>query len=141
MDKGILNQKRKREIQGSFGWIEHRFVREDYIKKLSSQEILLYFFLAVVADNNGISFYGPDRTMSLLNLKEADYFQALAALEAKDHICRQGNKIQLMSLPKAPNKKPVVLRERYQKTLSLAQILQACPTPPPQADGGNQSGD
>lgn len=124
MDKRILQANRRRQIKGSFGWIEHRFMREGHMKVLSRAEILLYFFLALVSDKNGISFYGPERTICLLKLDEADYYRALAALEAKDYICRQGNKIQLMSLPASANKEPALPGQRFNQSLSLAQILQ-----------------
>lgn len=123
MDTCLLQPHRKRQINGGFGWIEHRFIRQGYIRSLSGPEIVLYFFLAVVADRNGISFYGSDTVMTLLQLNEADYFQALAGLEAKDHICRQGNTIQLLSLPPAPPKELALQRRRYGQSLSLAQIL------------------
>lgn len=123
MDKRIMQAHRKRLIEGSFGWIDHRFIREGYIKALSGAEILLYFFLAVVSDQNGISFYGPDRVMTLLKVNEADYFQALAGLEAKDHICRQGNKIQLLSLPPATPGASALDQKRHGQLMSLADIL------------------
>lgn len=123
MDKSIIAANRKRKITGSFGWIERRFIRDGYIKSLSKREILLYFFLSLVSDKNGISFYGADRTMLLLKLEEADYFRALAGLEQKDYICRQGNKVQLLSLPEYDDKAPVIAQKRFNQTLSLADIL------------------
>jgi len=105
MDKSIIAANRKRKISGSFGWMEHRFIREGYIKVLTKQEILLYFFLALVSDKNGISFYGADRAMSLLQLEEFAYFGALSGLEQKDFICR------------------VITQKRLNKTLSVSEIL------------------
>ena len=123
MDKSIILTHRKRKISGSFGWIEHRFIREGYIKALTKQEILLYFFLALVSDKNGISFYGADRAMSLLKLEEAAYFGALSGLEQKDFICRQGNKVQLLSLPEYETQTQVITQKRLNKTLSVSEIL------------------
>ena len=67
-DKGVIIENRKRKIQGSFGWIEHRFLRSGYMEMLNKREILLYFFLALVSDKNGISFYAPQfsRVITLL---------------------------------------------------------------------------
>ena len=123
MDKSIIAANRKRKISGSFGWIEHRFIREGYIKALTKQEILLYFFLALVSDKNGISFYGADRVMSLLQLEEAAYFRALSGLEQKDFIYRQGNKVQLLSLPEYETQASVITQKRLNKTLSVSEIL------------------
>jgi hypothetical protein len=123
MDKSIIAANRKRKLSGSFGWMEHRFIREGYIKVLTKQEILLYFFLALVSDKNGISFYGADRAMSLLKLEESAYFGALSGLEQKDFIYRQGNKVQLLSLPEYETRTPVIGQGRFEKTLSVAEIL------------------
>ena len=56
MDKSIIDVQRRRKIQGSFAFIEHRFIREGHLLRLSKNEILLYFFFALVSDSNGISF-------------------------------------------------------------------------------------
>lgn len=122
MDKSIILAHRRRKINGGFGWVEHRFIREGHLQNLSAPEIALYFFLALVSDANGISFYGPERTMALLKLDEADYFGGLSGLEQKDYISRDGNKIQLLSLPKY--QKPSNIQKRHNKTLSLAQLLE-----------------
>jgi hypothetical protein len=103
MDKSIINKERKREIKGSFGWIEHRFIREGYIKKLSKNEMLVYFFLALVSDRNGISFYSVDKATRYIKIEEFEYFQALSALEQKNYVQRKGSKTQLLSLPPLKN--------------------------------------
>ena len=125
MDKSIINAQRTRKIKGSFGWIEHRFIREGYIKMLCKREMLLYFFLALAADKNGISFYSPDKAMALLQLTEEAYFGALAALENKDFIIRQGNKVQLLSLPEKNEEIKVSIdtQKRNGKMLSMSDIL------------------
>ena len=55
--KKILNQQRVRKIEGSFAFIEHRFLRHGFWKSLKHHELLLYLFLVLAADRNGISYY------------------------------------------------------------------------------------
>ena len=66
IDRSPLVPDRIRRIQGSFAHIEHRFLREGFWQGLSRLELLLYFFLVLVADRNGISFYSYDRICTLL---------------------------------------------------------------------------
>ncbi len=57
IDKKPLVPDRVRRIQGSFAHMEHRFLRDGFWQSLSHLELLLYFFLVLVGDRNGISFY------------------------------------------------------------------------------------
>ena len=59
-----MNQKRilvparlQRPPATGWSWVDRRFVRE-HLAYLSREAVLLYFFLAAVADRNGVSFYG-----------------------------------------------------------------------------------
>ena len=124
MDRTIICNDRLRKIEGGFGFIEHRFIHAGYLQELSKEEMLLYFFLASVSDKNGISFYGTQRSLSLLKLEEGEYYQALAGLEQKDYLIREGNKIQLLSLPALPDKNVSVFSQRKGRPLSIREILQ-----------------
>lgn len=127
MDRTIICPERIRKIKGGFGFIEHRFIHAGYLQELSKKEMLLYFFLAVVSDKFGISFYGTRRSLSLLKLEEGAYYQALAGLEQKDYIVRDGNKIQLLSLPELPDQRIAMFTQRKGRTASIGEILQgAC---------------
>ena len=66
--KRLLLPDRVRKIEGSFSWIDHRFVTEGFLHDLSMIEILLYLFLVAVSDRNGLSFYHDDRIASLLKI-------------------------------------------------------------------------
>ena len=65
--KKILDHDRVRKIEGSFSWIDHRFITRGFLQDLSTIEILLYLFLVAVSDRNGTSFYHDDRVCSILN--------------------------------------------------------------------------
>ena len=61
IEKVIVRPDRIRKINGTFCFIEHRFIREGFFYTLTHHEILLYLFLVLVADRNGLSFYGYDK--------------------------------------------------------------------------------
>lgn len=54
--KKILNPCRIRRISGSFGFLPHRLITGGFLAALSPHELLLYFFLVLVADRHGLSF-------------------------------------------------------------------------------------
>ena len=56
IEKSPLWPERIRKITGSFAFIEHRFVRDGFWSSLSQHELLLYVFLVLVADRNGLSY-------------------------------------------------------------------------------------
>ena len=66
--KRVLHPERLRKIEGSFSWIDHRFITGGFLRDLSTLEILLYLFLVAVSDRNGLSFYHDDRIASLLKI-------------------------------------------------------------------------
>ena len=59
--KAALDQDRVRKIAGSFAFIEHRFLRRGFFSVLTHHEILLYVFLVLVSDRNGLSYYSYDK--------------------------------------------------------------------------------
>jgi hypothetical protein len=102
IEKTPLLTDRIRRIQGSFAYIEHRFLRGGFWQGLSHLELLLYFFLVLVADRNGISFYSYDKICTLLRTTLDDYVRARNGLIAKDLLAFDGHLFQVLSLPEAP---------------------------------------
>ena len=107
--KTALISERVRRIKGSFAAIEHRFLRDGFWQSLSHHELLLYFFLVLVGDRSGISFYSYDRIIALLHLRLDEYIQDRDALIAKDLIASDGHLFQVLSLPEAPLFPPIRL--------------------------------
>ncbi|MDH5203429.1 MAG: hypothetical protein OEW69_09240 [Nitrospirota bacterium] len=105
--KRPINSKRVRKIEGSFSWIDHRFVTSGFIRELSTLEILLYFFLISVSDRNGISFYHDDRICSLLKIDLFSLGRAREALISRSLVAYDPPLYQVLSLPK----RPLTLRE------------------------------
>jgi hypothetical protein len=100
--KKILNPNRVRCIERGFSFIPHRFVTDGYLASLSQQELLLYFFLVLVSDRQGLSFYSYDTICSLLQLSVDDYIGARDALIEKDLIASDGTLFQVLDLPAKP---------------------------------------
>jgi hypothetical protein len=90
---------RIRKIVGSFSWIDHRFVGGGFLRALSRDELLLYFFLVTVGDKNGVSFYGYDKICALLKMELDDYITARDSLIARALIAFGGGVFQVLSLP------------------------------------------
>ena len=103
IEKTPLCHQRTRKITGSFAFIEHRFLRDGFFEILSHHELLLYLFLVLVADRKGLSYYGYDKTCTLLRLSLDEYILARDALIQKDLIAFDGYLYQVLSLPRKPH--------------------------------------
>jgi hypothetical protein len=91
-----------RRITGSFAFIEHRFLRNGFWESLSHPELLLYVFLILAADRNGVSYYSYDKICSLLRISIDEYLNARNTLIDKDLIAFDGYFFQVLSLPEKP---------------------------------------
>jgi hypothetical protein len=83
-----------------WSWVDRRFLREhgDY---LSRDGVLLYLFLATVADRHGLSFYSDHTLSSRLQLSPQALAQARQELLDRDLIAQQLPLVQVLSLPAA----------------------------------------
>lgn len=83
-----------------WSWVDRRFLREhgDY---LSRDAILLYLFLAAVADRHGLSFYSDRTLCSRLHLAPQALQQARQELLDRDLIAHQLPLVQVLALPAA----------------------------------------
>jgi hypothetical protein len=100
--KKVLNKERIRRIHGGFSFIPHRFLTDGFLTSLNQKELLLYFFLVLVSDRHGVSFYAYDSICSLLQLTLDDYLKARDALVKKDLIAFDGTLFQVLALPPKP---------------------------------------
>jgi hypothetical protein len=66
--KYLIDPDRVRKIPASFSWVDRQFIREGYLQNLCQEAILLYFFLIIVGDNRGLSFYGDTNICKQLKL-------------------------------------------------------------------------
>ena len=81
-----------------WSWVDRRFVRER-IAHLSREAVLLYFFLSVVADRHGLSFYSDGTVATRLRMPLPSLFQARDELLAYDLIAHEPPLTQVLSLP------------------------------------------
>jgi len=97
--KKVLNPQRLRQINGGFSFIPHRFVLDGFLATLDQKELLLYLFLVMVSNRNGVSFYSYDRICTLLELNLDQYIASRNSLIEKDLIAFDGTLFQVLSLP------------------------------------------
>ena len=101
----IQNQKRilvaerlRRPPATGWSWLDRRFLRE-HGDQLSREAMLLYLFLAAVADRHGLSFYSDHTLTSRLRLSQQVLEKAREELLERDLIAHQLPLVQVLSLP------------------------------------------
>jgi hypothetical protein len=128
--KKLLQPDRIRHIEGSFGFIPHRFLTDGFLASLTQKELLLYLFLVLVSDRQGLSFYGYESICTLLELSVDQYLEARDALIRKDLIAFDGILFQVLSLPGKPTidfpPRTSSVCEQAKSPVSLGQILRQC---------------
>jgi len=128
LSKSLLVPERKRMLKPPFAWIDRRFLLQGFLAELSPPENLLYFFLVLAADRDGLSFYSYDKICQLLSLDVDAYIQARNDLIAKGLIAFDGRLFQVLALPSAVPRRtppPVTGVRAASEAQSLAQIFAA----------------
>ncbi len=95
----ILDETRIRRIQGSFGFVQHRFLNEKFFASLGRGELILYFFLVLASDRFGISWYGDDSIRRHTKLDPDELEEARGKLASKSLIACAPPLVQLLELP------------------------------------------
>jgi hypothetical protein len=117
--KKILNPERVRCIDGGFSFIPHRFLGQGFLASLHQKELLLYLFLVLAGDRNGLSFYSYDKICTLLEFSLEEYIASRDSLIEKDLIAFDGTVFQVLSLPqKQPD------RRRKEDSSPLGELVQ-----------------
>ena len=126
----LVPERLRRPPATGWSWLDRRFLREhgDY---LSREAVLLYLFLATVADRHGLSFYSDHTLTSRLRLSQPVLERAREELLDRDLIAHQLPLVQVLSLPS-----PGVRRrpEPGQGLMLLGEVFRqaaAAPTPEP----------
>jgi len=81
--------------------VPFRWLRSGLLAQLSAAATLLYFFLCLVADRQGLSYWGEARLAQVLGLDEAEVERARAELCARDLLAYERGLYQVLSLPAA----------------------------------------
>jgi len=99
VNKKLLNPKRVRKIQGTFSFLEHRFLRQGFFENLTQHELLLYLFLVLASDQRGISYYSYDHICSITGITLDEYIGARDGLINTDLLAFDGFFFQVLALP------------------------------------------
>jgi hypothetical protein len=94
----LVPQRLRRPPATGWSWIDRRFLRE-HGDHLSREAMLLYLFLAAVADRHGLSFYSDTTLASRLRLTLPALAQARDELRERDLIAYQLPLVQVLSVP------------------------------------------
>jgi hypothetical protein len=94
----LVGERLRRPPATGWSWVDRRFLREhgDY---LSREAVLLYLFLAAVADRHGLSFYSDATLMCRLRLPRPVLEKAREELLERDLIACRLPLVQVLSLP------------------------------------------
>ncbi len=82
-----------------FGWIPQRFVTGGIIKTLSMEGTILYIFLSIVSDEQGISFYGDKKICELVGMTDTELINVRLMLEKRGFIAYKKPYYQVLNLP------------------------------------------
>lgn len=101
IEKRLLIPDRVRHPpRAGFSWIDRRFLHE-YAARLSGDAVFLYFFLAAVSDQHGLSFYRDTTIAVRLRMSESAVVEAREELVTYDLVAYQAPLTQVLSLPVA----------------------------------------
>jgi hypothetical protein len=102
--KVLINARKKRRIPKNFSWVDHRLVRENYLKKCSTDALALYLFLVTVGDHEGLSYYGDESITKHINLNSSsDVKSCRKELEKNSLVAYLNGMYQVLGLESSEN--------------------------------------
>ncbi len=111
--KRLIDSRLRRTVPNSFGWVDHRLVREGQIKKCNKDALALYLFLITVSDADGLSYYSDEKTSFLLSMCRQELETARKELLKAGWILWNGWLYQLLNLaPPIQRSQPTAPRKR-----------------------------
>ena len=124
--KRLLRADRVRKVPRSFSWLDHRLIRDGHLLRLQPEEILLYFFLVLVGDHRGLSYYSPGSIARYLKLPLSEIDCARITLCHRDLIAYEAPLYQVLSLPEKSERsvsRPAASRRRGGEPQSVEEII------------------
>jgi hypothetical protein len=131
----LVRARLRRPPATGWSWVDRRFVRE-HMAHLSREAVLLYFFLAAVADRHGMSFYGDGTVATQLEMTLYALLRAREELLARDLIAHEVRFTQVLSLPPPGEHRR---SEPGQGLVQLGELLRRVAAPPDSSAGRNSS--
>lgn len=128
----LVPERLRRPPVTGWSWVDRRFVRE-HAARLSRDAVLLYFFLAAVADKHGLSFYADATLAALLRMPLPALLEARDELLAHDLIAHEGRLTQVLSLPLPAQRRSAPPAGGL---MPLGDILRRAISASPEAQGG-----
>jgi len=99
-ERAPVDPARVRVLPRHFAWVDHRL--RDRLAALTLAEIALLFFLHLVADRTGSSFWAESTIAKKLGLKEGDVIEARYGLLSKGLIAYRYPLWQVVNLEDRP---------------------------------------
>lgn len=118
--KSPIIPERVRHITGSFSWLDHRLLNRGFLRSMQPDDMLLYFFLVLVGDRNGVSFYSYDRICAILKLTLDQFINARNRLVDMSLIAVHDGRYQVLQLPDEPRCSEL---GRSRQTLSIKEVF------------------
>jgi len=137
IDATPIRPDRLRRIgSDGFAFLPNAFLQNGFFASLDAFERSLYMLLVLVADRQGMSYYGHQRLGALLQLPIDDLLQVRNRLIAKDLIAFDGTRFQVLSLPDrpvAPPTRPLAHDQDFERDdpATIRRLLQRSLRPPP----------
>lgn len=129
-NKVIPEPGRIRKVSKSFGWLDHRLLREGWLEKLSLQEIAVYTFLVLAADRNGVSWYSREKIARVVGLDTSVVSCAIEGLDRLDLIAFKGFSprnpngfYQVLNVPAVASNAPPTRNEPPERIGEIIQRL------------------
>ena len=88
----------RRPPESGFSWVDRRFLHE-FAPALSHDAIVIYLFLAAVADKHGLSYWKAATIAGRLKLEDEAVGRARAELARHDLVACAGSLTQVLSVP------------------------------------------
>ena len=91
-----INVSRLRILPTFYSWLDHRLVRNHFLKRISPEASTMYLFLVTVGDRRGMSYYSDNAVYKLINI--SNIFVARQELIDTDLISYAKPMYQVLSL-------------------------------------------
>ena len=124
---------RVRRLETPFGWTPLRLLTSGLLAELSTEAKLLSFFLSLVSDRQGLSFWGDARVSEQMDLSLGELARGRAELCQRDLLAYNGWLYQLLSLPDA------VLPKASEPSRSLPALSRPRSTAPQGAEASPEA--
>ena len=126
INKKILRPDRLRQVPAQFNWVDHRLVRDNFLRLADPAAWALYLVLVTVADAQGLSYYSDATLSRLLKMEPVQLMRCRQQLVAGDLLAYQRPLYQVLALPPTQAGTASSVR-RTGQALSLQDILRrAC---------------